>query len=395
MNKKGVMLLVVCMLLSVYAQAKSVKVRLSAFMKAGHPDSECIQRCLDYCSPYDKKTIIFDVKELMIDRAILLESNTTVRMPDCTIRQKDYTFDNVFRGANVKLGSHDLTVLPEVVEPIHDIRILGNGNSRIIGCEANGTYDHPMFGKQETVGDFYGLRTHQINFSRLDGGEIGGIEFTKTRGWCISFDFGTHLYLHDLVINSQVKNGDGIDFRVGCKHNKVKNVSGETSDDLIACTALGKAEKAVYPDGKYLFPSEGARNMRPALTASDPTALDIEDIIIAHVSNAGTSQAGHGIICLAADGNKIRHIRIKHVQEKEGSTREAFVKVYTGYTSDVSAFKEGDISDLTLDDICSVVAHYTLLSNCKVRSVKVRNVKNTLDETKSIELAYPEGFDVR
>lgn len=378
-------------------QSKSVKVNLSSFMKSGRSDSECIRRCLEYCAPFEQKTIRFDVKELSIDEAILLESNTTIDMADCTIRQKDETFDNVFRGANVKLDEKDFAYLPDVVEPIHNVRILGNGNSYIIGPERNRKYVNPVEGEQDLVGDYYGLRTHQIDFSRLDGGEISGITFTKTRGWCLNFDFCSYLRLRNLVINSNVKNGDGIDFRVGCKHIKVENVSGATSDDLVACTALGKPDAASYPDGKYLFPNEATRRMRPLLSANAPDAQNIEDITIKNLTNAGTHPLGHGhgLICLAADGNKVRNIRIEHATEREGIPREAFIKIYTGYTSDGSAYREGDIADIRIKDVTSVSARFALLSNCKCKNVKVRGLKNLSDKTRPYSLTYPEGFEIK
>ncbi|WP_279325761.1 hypothetical protein [Clostridium sp. 1001271B_151109_B4] len=41
-----------------------------------------------------------------------------------------------------------------------------------------------------------------VNISCTNGFELSGIEFTKTRGWCIELEFVRNFYVHDLVINS-------------------------------------------------------------------------------------------------------------------------------------------------------------------------------------------------
>src|SRR5574344_1171658 len=56
-------------------------------------------------------------------------------------------------------------------------------------------------------------------------------------------------------IESDVKNGDGIDLRAGCHHFRIWNITGNTSDDTVACTALFHSQKQ-FPFKKYLYPLE-------------------------------------------------------------------------------------------------------------------------------------------
>lgn len=137
--------------------------------------------------------------------------------------------------------------------------------------------------------------------------------------------------------------------------------------------------------------------MRPLLSANASDAQNIEDITIKNLTNAGTHPLGHGhgLICLAADGNKVRNIRIEHAAERKGIPREAFIKIYTGYTKDGSAYCEGDIADIRIKDVTSVSARFALLSNCKCKNIKVRGLKNLSDKSKPYSLTYPEGFEIK
>ena len=74
-------------------------------------------------------------------------------------------------------------------------------------------------------------------------------------GWAICFDNCKNCNVHCLEIISNVKNGDGIDFRSGCNSCFVDNITGYTSDDTVACSALsnGKTNRLL---SKYLYSSE-------------------------------------------------------------------------------------------------------------------------------------------
>lgn len=75
-----------------------MEVYLSDFVDSKKTDSQVIKECLSFIEWYKWKIIHFDVRNLIIDEAILLDTNTTVLLENCTIKQADYTFDNVFRG---------------------------------------------------------------------------------------------------------------------------------------------------------------------------------------------------------------------------------------------------------------------------------------------------------
>ena len=92
------------------------------YLIPGTSDSSAIERCFATANMVTgEKTIVFDGKDYFIDRAILVPSNITIIIDNCTIKQNDYVFDNVFRGNNLIINGIDPYGAPVDVTPIHNI----------------------------------------------------------------------------------------------------------------------------------------------------------------------------------------------------------------------------------------------------------------------------------
>lgn len=355
------------------------------YLSAGKTDSEIIRDCLNDSATIQGRTVIFDRKDWYIDEAVILTSDTTVLIDGCAIIQKDEVFDNVFRGDNLVVNPDDPYGKPLDVLPIRNIRILGRNGAKIIGCVKNKVGYHSVLKQwQEMTGDFWGWRTLQISLSRCEGFEIGHIELTKTRCWAMSFDQCKNGYVHDLHIVSNVKNGDGINFRSGCSHCKVENITGFTSDDTVACTALANAPKT-YPYKNYLYPLEPANSM---ISADHNHQGDIHDISISNIFTGGFH---HGIICLAAYGLKVYNITIRNVKEAGEGKREATVKIYTGYGD---GYNEDDISNIIVDGVETLISDYAVMCNAKVNNVTLKNIKKINEPEKTYQLKEQEGINI-
>lgn len=271
--------------------------KISDYRKSGMTDDEVIAACLQDAKQSNRREILFDEPEYLLCKSVLLPSDTTVILDGCKIKQANETFDTVFRGDNLKLNPHHPNGFPLSVSPIRNISILGKNGAIISGPDWCGRDNNPgMKQIQEKVGDYWGWRTLMISFSACDGLEIGGIVFDKTRCWCISLDLCLHGHLHDLHIDSNVKNGDGIDLRSGCHHFLIENITGATSDDNIACTALFCNDTVYqYPQEKSVYPMEPTKDSG----SRTPWERNISDVIIRNVTVSGMH---HGIVCLAANG---------------------------------------------------------------------------------------------
>jgi len=284
--------------------------------------------------------IVMDTQDWLIDRAILLPSNRTLVIDGCQLKLADGVFDNIVRVAGIQPNPKNWNGECSAVEPAVNIRIMGRNGAVIEGADLPYTAANPKTGVVEPwVGDFFGWRTIGILLSGVRGYEISGFTLQKTHCWAISQDQCAYGYLHDIIFQTDVKNGDGINFRNGCSFCVVENLSGTTSDDTVACTALdGTYETS---NSNYIYPMQ-PMGMAHAATSGP----DIHDIIIRNIHTVGQH---HGVICLATSPS-VYNITIENVIEETASSREACVKIYTGYGS---GYKKGNLRNIAVTNVVS------------------------------------------
>lgn len=350
-------------------------------------DSEIIEKCFSFAKENKTETIVFDEKEYHIDRAVLIPSDTVVILDGCHIIQNDFVFDNVFRGDNLQIDENNPNGMPLSVSSVKNIKIIGKNGARITGPCICGKEYHPVMQEfQDRLGDFWGWRTLMISLSYCDGVEISGISFDKTRCWCISFDMCRNGYLHDIRIDSSVKNGDGIDLRSGCHNFLIENITGLTSDDNIACTALFRSNCDYhYPIKNYIYTMEPTQ----CISNRNSAERDISDITIRNVEVGGMH---HGIICLAANGCRVYDINIENVRELSSGIPDAYnqavVKLYTGYGS---GYVKGDLHDISIKNVTGCEAEYTVYCNAEAENVYLENISSK--NSAKMHLDYTDGFN--
>lgn len=344
------------------------QVKAIEFLKDG-TSSDAIERALaSRKNPEEFLSVVLDTQDWIIDRAILLPSNTELIIDGCTLKLADHVFDNIIRSAGVHPNPDDPNGVCLSVDPVKNLKIIGLNKAVIEGADHPYVAPNPKSGVSEKwVGDYFGWRTVGILLSKVSHYEIAGLTIQKTHCWAISQDTGCRYgYLHDIVFNTRVKNGDGIDFRNGSAHCLVENISGTTSDDTVACTALNiNVALLKSPYTKYIwsmqtmgFPGEGA----------DSEETDIHDITIRNITTTG---ANHGVICLTTSP-KIYNITIENVIEETPSDRQACVKIYTGYGS---GYKKGNLSKIAVRNVVSLGAKYAVMVNAAVKDVFFENIQ--------------------
>ncbi|HPF57018.1 MAG TPA: glycosyl hydrolase family 28 protein, partial [Clostridiales bacterium] len=219
----------------------------------GINDDERITACFAEAKRQKNSTVVFRGRDFVISRAIEVGSDMTILVDDCTIKQADGAFDNVFRGANIKIDSEKPFGDAQDVAPLENVKIIGRGKAVIEGCDKNRRGFHTVLEQeQDMTGDFWGWRTYQMMFCNAKNLEIAGLTFVKTRCWCITIDLSSDVYVHDLSIFSTIKNGDGVHFLSGCHDILVERIKGVTSDDTVAVqSGLLWFE---FPFRNYLYP---------------------------------------------------------------------------------------------------------------------------------------------
>ena len=230
----------------------------------------------------------------LLDRAVLLPSNTTVIIQNCKIKLSDKCRDNFFRSANCGVGI-------EENEPLCNIHIKGEGFALLEGADnPRATGDgskilkNPCPFKVEDIckhadwvddarrtpelitfsdrhdcsfgtdagkegesqkGDWRGIGILLACVSRFS---ISGITVRESHGWAISLEACFDGYIEKICFDARMnkmidgmlqnmENQDGIDLRNGCHDITICDITGETGDDVIALTAI--ASKNRYPGG--------------------------------------------------------------------------------------------------------------------------------------------------
>ncbi|MGY5351239.1 glycosyl hydrolase family 28 protein [Wenyingzhuangia sp. IMCC45533] len=365
----------------------STTIKVYDFFDANKTHSQIISEALQFSKYLLNRVLVFDTITWNIDEAILIPSNTVIIIDGITIKQKDFTFDNVFRGDNLEIDPENPNGLPLSVSLLENVKILGINDAQVIGPDENfKIYNPGLKETQEAVGDYYGFRTLQVSFSNANNIEVSGLNFSKTRCWCISLDKCSNFKIHDIEINSNVKNGDGIDIRHGSNNGFIYNIKGDTSDDLVALTSMPIVLN--YPAGKnqqILFPIEPASAL---LKGATPEVLGIHDVQIKNIKKSG---AYHAVIVCANGGNVNKRVLIDNVQETKPQTRDALVKIYKGYAK---GYVDNDISEISVNNVAGI-GTYTgavVYCNCKIGNSWINKVSVDGDDNKTVVLDSPDGI---
>ena len=171
------------------------------YLKPGITDSEAIKACLEAACDKEQRTVILSGKDYLLDEAIVLPSNTHIIIDNCTLKQNDRVFDNIFRGANVLVNPENPYGYPLDVTTIENIKIEGRGAAKLIGTDVPRVGYHPGKNEyQKMIGDFWGWRTMMISFAKADNIEISGVELSQAMCWAITFEWSSNVYLHDIAI---------------------------------------------------------------------------------------------------------------------------------------------------------------------------------------------------
>ena len=334
-------------------------------------DSEIIESCLDFLSPFAGRTVIFDTRDWHTDRAVLIPSNTTVIIDGVMIKQNDYVFDNVFRADNLTIDPNEPNGYPVEVREAKNIRVLGKNGAVISGPDKNASMYHPKFGEmQEMIGDYWGWRGFLISVAKWSDFEIANLSFVGVRSWTISAEKSRNGYLHDLDFFSTVKNGDGINLRVGCSHILIERISGQTSDDLIAINTSG-GFRVSYPDGNYVFP------LFPTAGNSDSEPISeryIHDICVRDVVSK-TLHYSQAVAFLCRHNQIIENIYLENIRDGNPvseSKRLAIIGTYYGYCRE--SYSPGDLRHIRINNIISNSAKTAVVINDIVSDVKINRV---------------------
>jgi len=200
-------------------------------------DSAMIQAAVDAAKENGEKVTIPRLNERTgkciwnIERAIKLYSGSVICLDNCTLRQADDIFDNIFVNSN--LGT-ELGFTREGRQ--YNIKIYGLGNALLDGGLHNGITELTQRGTDKKPVIFNSV----FNFLNAERISIENVRIVNQRYWGMVFHYCSHCRISniDFYAPATAPNQDGIDLRTGCNHFLIENITGVTGDDTVALTCL-------------------------------------------------------------------------------------------------------------------------------------------------------------
>jgi hypothetical protein len=226
---------------------------------------------------------------------------------------------------------------------------------------------------EETLGDIWGWRTFSVFVSRCKNFEFGGFYITKTRNWAISAERVQNGYFHDIEFLTSCVNGDGLNLRNGCHDIKIENISGTTTDDLIALNNCSVFDEYPVKAWKtYLYPLVPSNYLMAKEEAGDGDIYNIE-IENVRLKPVRFVQA---VAFLARNGNKIHDIKIKNVVEEKNLSAPLFANLIGAYYQEGYGGLNTEISmwNISIDTVTAQDFTYPVLFRERVSNVSVNNV---------------------
>ena len=341
----------------------------------------------------------------LIDRAILLESDTTLVIDDCTRKLSDNCRDNFIRSANCGIGITD-------DKRLHDIHIIGIGNALLLGADrprSTGDSGKPIGSPSYYYGAPQGRRSYGtdggkdsenqkgdwrnigILLTYLDRFSVRNLTIKDSHCWAMSHEHCCDGTLSHLRFESTAKkvidgkeefllNQDGIDLRQGCHRITIENITGYTGDDLIALTTIGGGQK---PAGVV-----DSTMVAGTLPTDDD---DISHVIIRDVLG---HSAGHCQIVrfLNSNGTKIHDIILENVIDDSTPDERANVTVRIGDKNPAwgGVTPLGDTYGIIINNIHSYSRHCILIAG----SLSESSISNVINHYLGTEpITYESGLE--
>lgn len=201
----------------------------------------------------------------LLDSAILLPSNISVVLENCTLQLSDQCRDNMFRSNNVGVGITDPGRIENIsITGIGNVLLMGANNPRATGDghrtlsldpdeerkKGNWRVSYGSDVGKEGIKQLGDWRNIMILMGYVDGFKLKNVNIVNAHAWAVSFERTQNAKISDVTFNCPemqmiegkprfVANRDGINLRHGCKNFRINNISGITGDDFVAFSILG------------------------------------------------------------------------------------------------------------------------------------------------------------
>jgi len=327
----------------------------------------------------------------LLDSAILVQSDTILELNDCHIRLSDRCRDNIIRSANCGMGVTD-------IEPMGRIHIYGVGSVLLEGAEhPRATGDSGKTLGERTYGTDAGVESESqkgdwrnigILLAFVEDFSIRNLAMKDSHCWAMSLERCAHGTLRDLAfastasriidgVEQTILNQDGIDLRLGCHDILIENVTGYTGDDLIALTAIARADSIAGATASTMVSSAEDRG-----EGQD----DIRHIILRNIK--GFSPGGcHIVRLLNTSGVRMHDILLDGLIDTSPAEARSKAAIKIGdhhYGSGVAPL--GDTCRIIVNNVISRSRHAVLIGGSLCDSI-ISNVVCYGADSEAVTLA--------
>ncbi len=367
----------------------------------------------------------------LLDRAILLPSDTTIILQNCKIKLSDKCRDNFFRSANCGFGFNENETLRNihikgmglcVLEGADHPRATGDGG-KIIACPCPKTNEDiikyadwiPEDRRQSGELTFFDTHSHSygtdagnenesqkgdwrgigILFACVENFSIENLKIVEPHGWAISFENCAYGSVEKIEFNarmskmidgmlSNTENQDGIDLRNGCHDIIISDITGETGDDIIALTAIA-CSKREYIHGGSLCTTHVMHN------DWSKRETDIYNVIIRNVK--GCPRGGCAHVRLLSTECHIKNVIIDGILDTSPDGFRNWTSVLIGDIDNSYGKNLPDgISNVTISNIISK-SQWPIDVVGFLKDSVISNVVNCNPEQKAVNVRRENGLD--
>lgn len=302
-----------------------------------------------------------DTANYLITQAIVLPSNTTVRIVGCTIQLADNTVDNMFRTANIVIDPehpYGFALNKDDMPGVYNIRIIGEQDPTLLMVNNTSQYGERNLG----------WRGHTIEFVGVSNFEIAGFKTEKNIAWQIALTGCSFGSVHDIDFHSTRDNGDGIDVEFGSHDIEIYNITGECSDDAIAVANSG-------PSRLVMRPWELDRPTNPMDYGYRKFGEDTYNI---RIYNANVKNQADVIDLICGDYG-IHHVSISDISDNNGTSQGATLSCVVVFAGQYDGgYHHGLIHDVYISNVsaydcgtAAILLNGGIVKNCQINNVRI------------------------
>ena len=270
-----------------------------------------------------------------------------------------------------------------VADDVENIAIVGRNGATLDGNRPNGLTESTSMKN----GYPYVRVNSPVLMTNVKDIRISGLTVRNSNYWGLTFHYCSDAVIEDIVFDAahDRANQDGIDLRNGCRDFKIRNISGQTGDDMVALSAIDWKKCPYYRED----------------LCQDICNVEITDVV-------GAAQ-NHPLVAMRnSNGAKLYNVTAKRIRHTpfmkpcKGAEvpRYALVRIGNNMYFSERPSEAGETYDITLEDLDTGYALRGVVLASAVDNLTIRNVTGwgvcrTLVTTDGPKWAGPLGVKAR